>query len=333
MELNNKERTRNERVLIVDGLNTFIRTWTVTPVSNDKDYHVGGVVGFLKSVGYAIKQVQPTRLVIVFDGKGGSKSRKKVDSNYKANRDGASLRVHRSFLEKMVTETADESMQRQYNWLVELLSALPITTMIYDMVEADDVIGYIASDILKDAEQCVIMSTDKDFLQLVNEKTIVWSPSKKKIYNRKTIREEFGLSHNNLLMYRILDGDTSDNIQGVKGCGLKTIIKRFPEIVSDEKLDIEDIFRLSNDRLTESKIYKEILNSEARVRTNYELMQLSSVTISGIIKMNILDRFNENVDGFNKLKFIKLMSSYGMMDLFPNVHTWLRETYETLLSK
>jgi DNA polymerase-1 len=332
MELQNTTRTRNERVLIVDGLNTFIRTWTVTPISNEEHYHVGGVIGFLKSVGFAIKQLNPTRLVIVFDGKNGSSARKKVDSNYKSNRDGAALRMHKSFLDKMVNEDPDESMKRQYNWLIELLSLLPVTTMIYDMVEADDVIGYLASDVLRETEQCVIMSTDKDFLQLINDKTIVWSPTKKQVYNKTTIRSEFGLSHNNLLMYRILDGDKSDNIQGVKGCGLKTIIKRFPEIVNDDKLDIEDIFKLSNKRLAESKIYKEILDSETRVRTNYELMQLSSVNISGITKMNILDRFNEELDEFNKLKFIKLIHTYGMADLMPNVQSWLNETYGRLLS-
>jgi len=333
MELNKNERTRNDRVLIVDGLNTFIRTWTVTPLSNTTDYHVGGVIGFLKSVGYAIKQLNPTRVVIVFDGKGGSNTRKKLDSDYKANRSSSKLRIHRSYLDNMVDEASDESMKRQYNWLIELLSYLPLTTMIYDFVEADDVIGYITSNLLTDEENCVIMSTDKDFLQLVNKKTIVWSPTKKKVYNRQSIFDEYGIQSTNLLMYRILEGDTSDNIHGVKGCGLKTIIKRFPEIVSDTKMTVDDILNLANKRISESKIYNEIVSSESRIRMNHELMQLSDVTISGIIKMNILDRLHEEDHKFNKLEFIKIMTKYGMMDSIPDVHKWLRETFGTLLSK
>ena len=61
----------NEKVLIIDGLNTFIRVFSVIPTTNDDGIHIGGIVGFLKSVGYAIKMLGPTRTIIVFDGKGG----------------------------------------------------------------------------------------------------------------------------------------------------------------------------------------------------------------------------------------------------------------------
>ena len=78
-----------------------------------------------------------------------------------------------------------------------------------------------------------LMSTDKDFLQLVDEKTIIWSPTKKKIYNQKVVQEEFGLHPNNMLIYRVLDGDSSDNIL-VRGCGIKTLLKRFLELMRNE---------------------------------------------------------------------------------------------------
>ena len=76
----------NDKVLIIDGLNTFIRCFSAMPTLNDDGAHVGGIVGFLRSIGYAIKTIRPTRCVIVFDGKGGSNRRKKVFSGYKANR-------------------------------------------------------------------------------------------------------------------------------------------------------------------------------------------------------------------------------------------------------
>ena len=60
----------NEKVLIIDGLNTFIRVFSVIPTTNDDGIHIGGIVGFLKSVGYAVKMLAPTRTIIVFDGKG-----------------------------------------------------------------------------------------------------------------------------------------------------------------------------------------------------------------------------------------------------------------------
>ena len=76
----------NDKVLIIDGLNTFIRVFSVIPTTNDDGIHVGGIVGFLKSVGYAIKMLAPTRTIIVFDGKGGSNRRRKLYPEYKAKR-------------------------------------------------------------------------------------------------------------------------------------------------------------------------------------------------------------------------------------------------------
>ena len=67
---------RNSKTLVIDGLNTFIRSWSTAPNLNDNGDHIGGIVGTLKSIGYAIRLINPTRVVVVFDGKGGSNSRK-----------------------------------------------------------------------------------------------------------------------------------------------------------------------------------------------------------------------------------------------------------------
>ena len=76
----------DDRVLIIDGLNTFIRVFSVIPTTNDDGIHVGGIVGFLRSIGYTINMFRPTRVIIVFDGKGGSKRRRKLYPEYKAKR-------------------------------------------------------------------------------------------------------------------------------------------------------------------------------------------------------------------------------------------------------
>ena len=72
-------------MLIIDDLNTFIRVFSVIPTTNDDGTHIGGIVGFLKSIGYTINMFRPTRLIIVFDGKGGS-SRRKLYQEYKFKR-------------------------------------------------------------------------------------------------------------------------------------------------------------------------------------------------------------------------------------------------------
>ena len=332
----NINRHKNSRVLIIDGLNTFIRCWSSIPTMNENGDHVGGVTGVLKSIGYAIRQTQPTRVVVVFDGKGGSQQRKKRFSGYKAQRDSNKLRVNRAYADLMNDEDERESMKRQFVWLNEMLDGLPLTTMIYDGVEADDIMAYITTHILKDKEQAVIMSTDKDFLQLVNDTTIVWSPTKKKMYNTKLVKEEYGIESKNLLLYRVLDGDKSDNIPGVYGCGIKTLVKRFPEITEEKRLSVEDLLKLAEDKMEETKgkikIYKDILLSKNQILLNEELMQLEDVTISGNIKMKTLDRFNEPITPLNKMDFMKILLKYKVIGNFGDINDWLKTTFGNLIT-
>jgi len=332
----NSDKHKNSRVLIIDGLNTFIRCWSSIPTMNENGDHVGGVTGVLKSIGYAIRQIQPTRVVVVFDGKGGSNQRKKKFDGYKAQRDSNKLRVNRAYADMMNDEDERESMKRQFVWLVDMLNYLPLTTMIYDGVEADDVMAYITTNLLKEGEQAVLMSTDKDFLQLVDDTTIVWSPTKKKIYNKKAVKEEFGIESKNLLLYRVLDGDKSDNIPGVYGCGIKTLIKRFPEITEDTKLSVEDLFQLCEGKIEETKgkikIYKDIMDSKKQILLNKDLMQLEDVDISGQIKMQILDRFNEEIQPLNKMDFMKILLKYKVVNNFGDINDWLKTTFGNIIT-
>ena len=115
----------NKRVLIVDGLNTFIRVFSVMPTVNENGVHVGGIVGFLQSVGYAINMFNPSRVIIVFDGKGGSSRRRKIFSDYKQRR-RTSYRVNRlEGLENL--EDEKRSMRVQLRRIVDYLELLPVT--------------------------------------------------------------------------------------------------------------------------------------------------------------------------------------------------------------
>ena len=210
----------NEKVLIIDGLNTFIRVFSVIPTTNDDGIHVGGIVGFLKSVGYAIKMLSPTRTIIVFDGKGGSNRRRKLYPEYKAKRT-TKIRLNRvNDFENIEDER--HSMLMQLSRCAEYLEKLPVNIISVDSVEADDVMAYIAKQLLPKSKT-TIMSTDKDFLQLVSDRISVWSPTKKKLYNPEKVLEEYKVTSRNLLLSRIFEGDQSDNIKGVMGIGTKTL--------------------------------------------------------------------------------------------------------------
>ena len=215
----------NDKVLIIDGLNTFIRVFSVIPTTNDDGIHIGGIVGFLRSIGYVINMIRPTRVIIAFDGKGGSNRRRKIYPEYKQNRK-TKYRVNRS---NSFASQDDEKMNMimQIQRVVEYLDTLPVTVLSYDNIEADDTIGYICRQVLTDS-QITIMSTDKDFLQLANGRIKIWSPTKKKMYDEDKVLDEYGISSHNYIWYRVLDGDKSDNISGVRGLGLKTIQKKLP---------------------------------------------------------------------------------------------------------
>ena len=81
-----KNTSRNARVLIVDSMNTFLRSFSIIQHLNPEGHHVGGLVGYLKSVGYAIKLYQPSRVILVFDGQGNSTNKQYLYADYKANR-------------------------------------------------------------------------------------------------------------------------------------------------------------------------------------------------------------------------------------------------------
>lgn len=324
-------RTKNDRVLIVDGTNTFIRCWSAIPTMNDDGEHIGGVTGVLKSIGLAIKMTNPTRVIVVFDGKGGSKVRKKIFSGYKKDRNNK-LRVNRQYADLLSDEDEKTSMKRQFVWLAEMLSALPVTIMIYDNIEADDVIAYISKSLLTDGKQSVIMSTDKDFLQLVDGDTIIWSPTKKKIYNSDTIREEFGIEPKNMILYRVLDGDISDKIPGVKGVGLKTLLKRIPELSGPNLITVDDLLKISEDRRGQYKIFDTILESVDRIRDNEKLMQLQDVNISGILKSQIMEQFDSDTKPLSKVDFVKVLSKYRSLDSLGDLNGWIRNTFGRLIT-
>lgn len=317
----------NEKVLVIDGLNTFIRVFSVIPTTNDDGIHIGGIVGFLKSVGYAVKMLGPTRTIIVFDGKGGSNRRRKLYPEYKARRT-TKIRLNRvNDFENIDDER--HSMLMQLSRCVEYLEALPVSILSIDNVEADDVIAYTTKQLLPESNS-IIMSTDKDFLQLVNDRISVWSPTKKKLYKPDNLKEEYEISANNFLTYRLLEGDKSDNIPGVMGIGLKTAIKRFPQLL-DENVDvgIDDLLKTAGDNKG-LKIYDNVLDSEDKLRLNYKLMQLDEVDISGQAKLKINRIVNGKIPELSRPVFQKQFIEDRMFGALPNLESWLMQTWSKL---
>lgn len=326
-------RVRNSKVLIIDGMNTFIRSWTTNPAMNEDGEHVGGVMGSLNSIAFQIREFNPTRVIVIFDGKGGSQNRRKIFEGYKSERGSKRFRVNRQYPEMMDEEDESISMKRQLLWLVDILDYLPITTMIFDGIEADDAIAYISTDLIGESGECVIASTDKDFLQLINDNTKVYSSTKKKFYDRDVFFEEWGMYPQNFLLYRTLDGDTSDNVPGIKGCGLKTVLKRFPQLSEDRKIDFDELFEICKENEKSAKLYKDILEGKDIVLRNKKIMDLSEPTISVHDRLKIKNRYIEPDNKFDRMEFLKVGIKYKILERWKDVNSWLNSSFSNIIIK
>ena len=319
----------NSRILILDGLNTFIRVFSAVPALNDDGDHIGGVTGFLRSIAANIRLLKPTRVIICFDGKGGSKRRKKIYPDYKANR-AVSTKFNR-YQEFASKADESESMKKQFGRLIEYLNCLPVTMLAVDNIEADDSIAYIANEVFtEDKHKVQIVSTDRDFLQLVNNRISVWSPIKKKLYTPSLMREEFGISSNNYLLYRTFIGDKSDNIPGLKGVGLKSLLKHFPIITQDEDISVDQIIEYAESVDKKYKVHENVISNKDLLDLNYRLMQLKEVDINGNAKMLALNMVKGDINKMNTFEFKKMFMADKMYTVIKDLDSWLNNSFNSL---
>lgn len=321
-------RTHNSHVLIIDGLNTYMRCFMVNPSMNADGIHTGGVAGFLKSIGYAIKTLHPTRVVIVFDGQNGSVRRRKIFPQYKDGRK-TKVRLNRIYFDDDSLNEEEKNLKQQLLRTINYLDILPVSTLSIDNVEADDVIAYLGIQTFK--EKVYIMSSDKDFLQLTSDRIKVWSPTKQKLYNVPNVIEEYGIHPNNFVIYRALDGDKSDNIEGLKGFGEKTIQKAFPFLREEKKVNVEDLVLYSQQHQNDLKVFSTLLENQDRLKLNVELMQLSDTYIPIQHQLSINKMMDESKKEKNLGAFLKLIKEDKMYNNIPNHPVWYRETFGTLI--
>ena len=267
-----------DRVLIIDAMNMFFRSYITNPSISTNGNPIGGLKGFLQSLQKSIREVSPDEVVICWDGGGGSKKRKLIAKDYKQGR--SPIRLNRS-IRQMTREQEIENKNWQMTRLFSYLNELPIIQLIFDDIEADDVISYVAQHPAYGEWQKVIVSSDKDFFQLLNEKTILIRPIQKKIVNKNNIIEDFNIHPNNFALARAIAVDKTDNLPGVPGVGLPTIAKRFPFLKEEKSYTINDIVQHCEDNEEKNiKAYKSIHDKKGAVDLNYTLMQLYAPFIS-----------------------------------------------------
>ena len=300
-----------KRVLIIDALNMYFRAYIVDPSLSANGQPIGGTKGFLKILQKLLRQSRPDYVLVAWDG--GSSRRKSVNKNYKEGR--KPIRLNRAIRNLSENEEMANKIWQQTR-LVEYLNMMPICQSMIDNLEADDIIAYAANlPELKDWEK-VIVSSDKDFIQLCSDQTILFRPVQDEILNEKRVVDSFGIHPNNFALARAICGDKSDNLEGVGSVGLKTVAKRFPFLCESKSYTIDNIVEACNNEEKQLKVHQNIVENIDIVERNYKLMQLYAPSMSPQAKQKIKNCILDLDTSFNKTAIHAMMleDGFGVYD-------------------
>ena len=298
-----------KKVMIIDGLNMFLRSYIVVPSLDPRGNPSGGTYGFMKSLQKISGMFQPDEVIVCWDGEGGSQKRKQIDKNYKAGR--KPVRFNR----RLIDLTPEETEKNKYNQqlrLMEYLNDLPVIQTMIDYIEADDVISYVSThDKYKNWEK-IIVSSDKDFFQLVSEECRLYRPIQDQVVDYPTLMEEHKIHPKNFALARALVGDKSDNLPGVPRVGLKTVAKKFEFLKEEKQYEVEDIIGHCEAQDKMLKIHENIVEHHSLVEKNYKIMQLYSPSISFLHKKQINFSLKEFEPKMKKLELTQKLHYDGI---------------------
>ena len=312
-----------KRVLVIDALNMFLRAFIVDPSLSQHGQPIGGIKGSIKILQKLVRITKPNEIVICWDGPNGSQKRKTLNSGYKEGR--KPLRLNRSVHNLTENEEIQNKVWQQMQ-VIEYFNQMPIIQLILERVEADDIISYVCNSRHYDGWQKVIVSNDKDFLQLCDDETVVYRPTTDKIETKKTVIESLGIHPTNMALARAMDGAASDNLPGVNRVGMKTIATKLAVMKEERSVTIDELIEYCETKESKLKVFKTIAESRKLIEHNYDMMQLYSPLISVQGKQTI-DYALENFEcDFHKTELLKLMIEDGFGEL-----NW--EELKTFLNK
>ena len=191
-------------------------------------------------------------------------------------------------------------------------------------LEADDAIAYLAKKVAD--KKSVIVSTDRDYLQLIDENISVFRPVKTKenptgeLIDLEWMHNKENIHPPNYALLKAIVGDKSDNIAGVKGVGEKTARKDIKILWSDrEAFDIDDLFKWLLSR--SEKKYQKYIDNEELIRNNYKVVQLLELEVSMAAIDTLQNSYISDTPKFNSYKFrVNLLSE----DISPNnLDNWM----------
>lgn len=284
----------SKTVMLIDGSSLIFRAFFALPkLTNNDGVMTNGVYGFLTMYNNAFDRYKPDYVLVAFD-RASKTFRHKEFEDYKGTRD------------KMPSE-----LSYQFGILKDILDSLNVKYTDLDGFEADDIVGTYAKMAQEEGYESVLITGDRDYLQLVDEKIVVnltkKGVSETKEYTVEAIKEEFGLSPKQLIEVKGLEGDKSDNIPGVDGIGPKKAIGFVQKYGSIEGL-YEHIDEVSGKKTKET-----LIDSEAIA---YMSKKIGTIVTSAPVEFDLeelkvkepdLESLREKYSKYNFNKFLEDM--------------------------
>ena len=306
-------------VIYIDGLNIFMRHFAANPSKSLNGQYCGGIFGMLRNIQHLSEKFKPKKVFVVWEG-GGSLRRRNIDPNYKSGR--RPVRLNRSEYSKEVPDTV-ENRNWQLKTLVKILYKTPVTQIYVEDCEADDVIAYLTSTKVTEDKK-IIVTSDKDYYQLINDNTIIWSPNKKILIDEQYVLDKWGIHPQNFCVTRCFAGDQSDGIKGIKGAGFKVMSKRFPELGVCKSVTTNDIIKRANTEVkngSKLKLYSNIIAESSEIQKNWKLMYLDSLNISADQVKKINFQIENKEEKLSKFDLLKILNEQGLNSF--DIHTFL----------
>jgi len=306
------------KTLLVDGNNLLKIGFHGVRNFFNKGEHVGGTWHFLNTLRRFLEENNYNKVVVCWDSETGSSQRRIIYPKYKLNRK-----------QKDEDDFKEQSFITQKNRVKQYLEEMFVRQLEVEQSEADDLIAYYCQ--ISEDEDKTIFSSDRDLTQLISEKVTIYSPQQKRYYkNGDRIKiYESEIPHYNVKTYKILTGDSSDNIDGIFYLGQKTFIKLFPEIL-DIELKYTDILTKTEKLLLEQKgnvVLQNLLSGKTKegifgeefFTINEKIVDLANPLISDEGKELVKLYYSESLDpdGRGHRNLIRMMMNDGFFKFLP----------------
>lgn len=305
-------------VLLVDGDNLLTIGFYGLKNHFYKGKHFGALYHFINTLRRSFETYHLDKIVVFWDGENGAQPRKQIYHLYKENR--------RS---RLRTDEEINSYNSQRQRVKQYLEELFVRQGEYPLCETDDCIAYYTQN--SPNEKKIVYSGDGDLTQLVSENTKIYNPSHQKLYK---VNDTITYSHEDILienvtLVKMLCGDPSDNISGIKNMGIKRFLSLFPEI-KERKVTLDEVREKTNILFEEDKhnwLLKNILTGVTKhgvfgdefYDINSRIVSLNEPLLTDEAKENINALINENLDpeGRSYKNVMRMMQEDGVFQVLP----------------